>query len=198
MRDGQREGMSAMCSNCSGDDLRPESFTTFGVSSPVGEERFAGGTGKKRKRYRTAQLWPKFAKGALSLAILRADLRGCLSRIVTGGDRRSFVNLNLGKTLGDGASGAQILTKGSGLIEIRVSANSIIEVYANSAEANSSQNKADLTTRQYLSAWEESYAERIDMRRAMESFRRTRRLKYFLGYGAFFIFAALAVWCAVR
>ncbi len=41
-----------MCSNCSGDDLRPESFATFDVSSPEVPHSFAG-----RRRRQAKTIW---------------------------------------------------------------------------------------------------------------------------------------------
>jgi hypothetical protein len=187
-----------MCSNCSGDDLRPESFTSFDVSSPNNGARFAESMSRKRKRYGTTKAWSAFTKWALTLTIVRKNLRGCLSRIIADVYQGSFVNLNLGASSGEGAEKVQAFGESAGLIEIRVSANSIIEVYSTSNTADNPLSDAGFTGRGNHSTWEENYAERFDLQRTMDGLRRTWRWKYFVAYCTFVTFAALAVWFAVR
>jgi hypothetical protein len=187
-----------MCSNCSGDDLSPESFATFDVSSPNNKSRFAGGARKKRKRYGTIYFSTTFAQAALTLAIARMCLRRYVSRIIGTVDRASFVNLNLGASSEQMTAETAIDDRIANLIEIRVSADSIIEVYAASDPTDNEQRRLGLAERKYLSAWEESDAARNDLQRAMKGIRRIRRVKYFAACGAFLTFAALAVWCVVR
>src|SRR5579863_375654 len=83
-----------MCSNCSGDDLRPESFATFDVSSPERMHGFAGHAGAKRKRYGTSGILAKLSEAALTQAIIHLWERTADSEIIEKVDRSSFVNLN--------------------------------------------------------------------------------------------------------
>jgi hypothetical protein len=187
-----------MCSNCSGDDLSPESFATFDVSSPTSREHFAGGLRKKRKPYRTIAILKELIKGALTLGemhIRRGRRRWTIIRRV---HLPSFVNLNLGTLSDEDMANTLKITRAAGLIEVRVSADSIVEVYSGARPIQNGRNEYGLSERQLFSSWDESYAERSDLRRAMASFRRVRRLKHVAAYAAFIAFAAIAVWCAVR
>jgi hypothetical protein len=187
-----------MCSNCSGDDPEPESFALFDVSSPKSGERFADAPAKKRKRYGTSGVFSRSAKAALTLAIRRVRRSGWRARIIGSVDRESFVNLNLGSSSGEYLANSRITQNAGKLIDIRVSSDAIIEVFANCGSDGKAQNAYGLSEREYLSAWEESHAERNDLRRRLSGFRRARRLKYFIAYGAFATVAALIVWCAVK
>jgi len=187
-----------MCSNCSGDDLSPESFATFDVSSPTGREHFADGASQKRKRYRTITILTQLVKGALTLGVSRVGHRRRSMSIVKSVRRPSFVNLNLSTLSGDNTANARRIRDAAGLIEVRVSADSIVEVYSGAGPIQNVRDEYGLNEHQQFSAWEESYAERSDLRRAMQQFRQARRLKHVAAYGAFLAFAAIAVWCAIR
>jgi hypothetical protein len=187
-----------MCSNCSGDDPKPESFAFFDVSSPERGERFADGARKKRKRYRTGQLFVTSAYAALTLAIQSMRRSKWRARITATVDPGGFVNLNLGSSSGEYLAKLRSARDSERLIDIRVSGDAIIEVFANCGSDESVRNAYALTEPEYLSAWEASYAERDKLQGTLGGFRRARRLKYFMGYGVFVTAAALAVWCAVR
>jgi hypothetical protein len=187
-----------MCSNCSGDDLKPESFALFDVSSPAGNIRFARAEQEKRKRYRTGRFFMRYGKAALTLAIQTVAGGSSQERITGSVDRGSFVNLNLSGSCGEYAANSRVTRNAETLIEIRVSSDAIIEVFSNRGSAEESQNAFGLSEQRNLSAWEECYVHRNNLRRTLGEFRRIRRLKYFLACGAFVTAAALAVWCAVR
>jgi hypothetical protein len=90
------------------------------------------------------------------------------------------------------------IRKAAGLIEIRVSSDSIVEVYSGAGPIQNLRNEYRYSESQHFSSWDESYVERSDLRRSMREFRRARRLKYVAVYGVFVMFAAVAVWCVVR
>jgi hypothetical protein len=194
---GARE-VETMCSNCSGDDPEPESFALFDVSSPTSGQRFADAIPEKRKRYRTGRFFMKYARTALTLTI--QAIRGGKSngRIIGSVDRRSFVNLNSGSFSGEYVANSRNTQNAEEPIEIRVSSDAIIEVFANSGVYKNARNACGLSEREWLSAWKESYAERNNLRRALGAFRMTRRLKYFMACSVFVTVVALAVWCVVR
>jgi hypothetical protein len=187
-----------MCSNCSGDDLKPESFSLFDVSSPTGSDRFAGASSEKRKRYRTGWFSAKFAKAALTQAIQSVRRSTCDAGIIGNIDRGSFVNLNLGSSAGEYMAKSRNSRDAGNPVEIRVSSDAIIEVFANCDSEKNMRSSRRLSERKYLSPWEESYAERKNLQRTLGGFHRMRRLKYFVAYGALVTVAALAVWCVVR
>jgi hypothetical protein len=186
-----------MCSNCSGDDLGPETFASFDVSSPEHSSGFAASRGRKRKRYGTSRVWEVIVNSLLTLGFLRAGRKATNPQIIRTVDRADFVNLNLGGFYGEGGTKTGSSAGSEGLIEIRVSADSIIEVYSG---AHGARDREEHEAREYehMSAWEESYAERSELGRILNRFRRTRRLKYLMAFGAFATAVALAVWCAVR
>jgi hypothetical protein len=187
-----------MCSNCSGDDLAPETFASFDVSSPEHRHAFAGRSGRKRRRYGTSRKWNAIINTALILMFERMRRKASILKIIRNVDRGHFVNLNLSSSYDEERTKRGSDAGLEGLIEIRVSTNSIIEVYSDTRNARSSDNGNDFEEHKHTSPWEESYAERGELRRAMQRFRRGRRLKYFVAYGAFATVAALAVWCAIR
>lgn len=187
-----------MCSNCSGDDPKPESFALFDVSSPKSGERFAEAAREKRKRYGTVWFCAEFAKASLIQAIQRVRRSKWHKRIIGSVDLGSFVNLNLGGSSGEYVAKSRNARDAESLIEIRVSGDAIIEVFANHGSGANARNAYDLSEREYLSAWEESYAERNNLQETLSGFRRVRRLKYFLAYSTFATVVALAVWYAVR
>ena len=115
-----------MCSNCSGDDLKPESFATFDVSSPDDAPSFAGNAGEKRKRYRTLRALAKFAKDALTLGIPRPRGKQRLNQIMANVHRGSFVNLNLNTFAAKKATSQSSVSSDDQPLEIRVSADAII------------------------------------------------------------------------
>src|ERR1700689_850432 len=90
-----------MCSNCSGDDPKPESFALFDVSSPNGGDRFADAPAGKRKRYGTAGVFARSAKASLRLVIQGGRPSKWRVRIIECVDRGSFVNLNSGSSSGE-------------------------------------------------------------------------------------------------
>jgi hypothetical protein len=187
-----------MCSNCSGDDLKPESFAFFDVSSPERAESFADAARKKRKRYRTGDLFVKHVRAALTQAICTMRKSKWHARIIGCVDPEGFVNLNLGGSSGEYLANLRTGRDEKELIEIRVSAEAIIEVFASCGENKSIRNAYALAGPEYLSAWEESCVERNNLRRTTNGSRRVRQLKYIMKCGAFVTFVALAVWCAVR
>src|SRR5580698_2952462 len=89
------EGSSHMCSNCSGDDPRPESFASFDISSPKSERIFAAMIREKRKRYRTSRLLSDLTKGALMAGVGRVRSHHWYDAIIGNANRQHFVNLNL-------------------------------------------------------------------------------------------------------
>jgi len=186
-----------MCSNCSGDDLKPESFATFDLSSPARAHSFARAASKKRKRYRTSGDLTARIKAALiqTIMLMRQICRH--AGIIGSADRGSFVNLNLSAFACENARKTTNEVHINDLLEIRVSADAIIEVYATADVALSLRDEYDRDEAANLSAWEESYVARSEVARTMERFRRARRVKYFLAYGAFVTVAVLAVWFAV-
>ena len=137
-------------------------------------------------------------KRALTLPVLGMRLNRSSSPITGSVDQAGFVNLNLGTLSDEGMANTRKIREAAGLIEIRVSADSIVEVYSGAGPIQDLRNERGFSERQYLSSWEESYAVRSDLQRTMAKFRRMRRLKYVVAYGAFLTFAAIAVWCAVR
>jgi hypothetical protein len=187
-----------MCSNCSGDDLRPESFAIFDVSSPKTGRSFAICAEKKRKRYRTSRILRMLTQSPLTQAILRALRTKGIPRITGMVDRGSFVNLNLSTPMEKLAAKKARAAQVGQLVEICVSPGAIIEVFANPGEAEKARSEYALTGGQYLFWREESCAEETELQRAIQSFRRTRQLKYFMAYSVFAIVAAAAVWCAIR
>lgn len=187
-----------MCSNCSGDDPQPESFALFDVSSLRNDAGFANVEGWKRKRYRTGRLFAGRAKAALMLAIRNIRRGAPPSRIIASVDRGSFVNLNSRSSTGEYPAKSGNVEDADNLIEIRVSSDAIIEVFASDASDENTRTSRGVPERKYFSTWEESFAQQNDLRRMLSSFRRKRRLKYFVAYGAFATVAALALWCAVR
>jgi hypothetical protein len=190
--------VDAMCSNCSSDDPKPESFALFDLSSPKSVGRFADANREKRKRYGTSWFFAKLAKAALTLAIRCIHRRNWRKQIIGSVDRGSFVNLNLGTSHGEYMAKSQNVQDAGSLVEIRVSGDAIIEVFANHRSDGNTRNVYGLSEREYLSAWEESYAERSNLQRMLSGFRKARRLKYAMACGAFLTAAALAVWCAIR
>lgn len=187
-----------MCSNCSGDDLSPESFATFDVSSPTRRKRFAEGFGEKRKTYRTIAILKQLVKDALTLSVIDVRRGPRRRRIIRRVHLPGFVNLNLGTFVDEDMANTRKIPEAGGLIEVRVSADSIVEVYSGAGPIQNLRNDYALGERQLFSSWEENYAEGSDLRRAMASFRRMRRLKYVVACGAFLAFAAIAIWCSVR
>lgn len=187
-----------MCSNCSGDDLSPESFATFDVSSPTGKEHFADGASQKRKRYRTITILTQLVKGALTVGVSCIGRRRRSVSIIKSARRPSFVNLNLSTLSGDNAANTRRIRDAASLIEVRVSADSIVEVYSGAGPIQIVRSDCGLSEREQFSSWEGRYVERSDLRRAMQQFRQARRLKHVAAYGAFLAFAAIAVWCAIR
>lgn len=187
-----------MCSNCSGDDLAPETFASFDVSSPEGRHAFAARSGLKRSRYRTSSKWDEITNAALTLAINRIWRKATVLKIIRNVDRGHFVNLNSGSLYGEVQTKIGRNIEPEGLVEIRVSSDSIIEVYSETRNVRSAGNGNGFDEHRDASPWEESYAERNELCRAMQGFRRARILKYFVAYGAFATIGALAVWCAIR
>ena len=187
-----------MCSNCSGDDLAPETFASFDVSSPEGRHPFAARSGLKRSRYGTSGKWNEIINTALTLAIKSMWRKATVLKIIRNVDRGHFVNLNSGSLYGEAQTKIGRNIELEALVEIRVSSDSIIEVYSETRNVRSSGYGNGFGEHRDTSPWEESYAERSELRRAIQGFRRARRLKYFVAYGAFATVAALAVWCAIR
>jgi succinate dehydrogenase hydrophobic anchor subunit len=186
-----------MCSNCSGDDLRPESFSTFGISSPQRDAIFAAQVGAKRKQYRTPGTRRYSDKDALMQGINDVRILRWFTKIIKLVDSKDFVNLNL---RGNGAE-STLRNSVAGFcqepFEIRVLPDAIIEVYASSEPVRELFSQHSMRKAFVLSPWEESRAARGGMRRTVESYRRTQRAKYFIGYAAVIIAAAAIVWCAI-
>jgi len=187
-----------MCSNCSGDDLRPESFTNFDISSPKTPPVFATGSTEKRSPYRTRRYFPHLLNAALTLAISRRPKNERKGKIIRSVHRGNLVNLF------DHEIQPQIGVKNVSLapvaapFEVRVSANAIIEVYAAPEfRGTSLDDGADTGTGEF-SAWEESCIARRELRMAMEEYRRARSIRICFAYVAFVAVAALAIWSATR
>jgi hypothetical protein len=190
--------VDTMCSNCSGDDPKPESFAFFDVSSPKRGESFADRPRRKRKRYRTGRLFATYAHAALTLAIDGVHRSKSRARIIGSVDPGSFVNLNLGGSPGEYLAKLRSTRDAENLIEIRVSGDAITEVLATCGSDENTRRAYGLAEREIHSAWEESYVERNNLERTLRDSRWARRLKCFMAYGAFVTITALAVWCAVR
>ena len=140
----------------------------------------------------------KCAQAALTLAIHRVRRSKWHPRIIGSVDPGNFVNLNLSSSSGEHLANLRSARVAEKLVEIRVSRDAIIEVFANCGSDESIRNAYAVSEPEYPSAWEESYAHLDNLQGATSDFRRARRLKYFMGYGAFVAAVALAVWCAVR
>jgi hypothetical protein len=188
------EGSSHMCSNCSGDDPRPESFASFDISSPKTERIFAAMMSEKRKRYRTPQFLSDFTKGALIAGAARVRRRHWYNAIIGNANRQRFVNLNLRGNSDDQATNTSV---SGDPIEIRVLPNAIIEVYTVRRIANGSESDRGQHEDYSPSAWEESFAARSGARWTPIRYQGLRQLKYLAGYGTFLIVVALVVWCAI-
>ena len=165
-----------MCSNCSGDDLSPESFASFDVSSRTRNDRFAHGLGGKRKRYGTMTILSHLIKCSLTLASVRIREFRRDAAIIKSVHRPGFVNLNLGKLSQEDMANTRKIRDAAGLMEIRVSADSIVEVYSGSGPIQNVRSQYSYNEAQQFSSWNESFVERSDLRRAMREFRRARRL----------------------
>ena len=187
-----------MCSNCSGDDPRPESFALYSTAIAGVARRPADSDGKKRKRYGTGRLLAACINTALTLAILRVRRNRRHKRIIGTVDRGSFVNLNLGTSSGENMAKSRGVQNRENLIEIRVSSDAIIEVFANYGGDENVQAGYGLITQKMSSAWGEHCAERSNLRRRLSGFDGSRRLKYFLACVTFVAVVAFTVWCAVR
>lgn len=185
-----------MCSNCSGDDLRPESFATFDVSSPKGVTSFAENLAAKRKRYGTSHIFAMFTEATLSQAIIHFWKGAADPGIIRKFDLRSFVNLN-SDAASDGATGkTRVPMRRRELLEIRVSADAIIEVFATPEVGERTRDESEMRGARCLSPWPESFAERNELQRTLKDFRRARQLKYFVAYGTLVTCAAVAIWYA--
>jgi len=184
-----------MCSNCSGDDPRPESFTSFVISSPNGASIFAPAPRHKQKKYRTLRFFQKMINAALTQAIVSSRRKPSRSEIIESVDQENFVNLNFDKYRADIGSESVSAPAVGHPIDIRVSPGEIIEVYAASESAITSRNKNE-ALKERAFPWEESCKARNETKRTIEAYHLAHRLKYFLGYGAFVAAAALLLWYA--
>jgi hypothetical protein len=184
-----------MCSNCSGDDPRPESFASFDISSPKSERIFAAMIREKRKRYRTSRLLSDLTKGALMAGVGRVRSHHWYDAIIGNANRQHFVNLNL---LGNSDEQVANTPASGDPIEIRVLPNAIIEVYTATRTANCSESDRGRHEDCSPSMWDESFAARSGARWTPTDYQGVRRLKYLAGYGTFLIVAALVAWCAIR
>ena len=135
---------------------------------------------------------------ALTLAIKRIWRKASVLKIIRNVDRGHFVNLNSDSLYGEAQTKIGRNIEPEALVEIRVSSDSIIEVYSDARNVRSSGNGNGFDEYRHPFPWEEIYAERSELRRTLQGFRRARRLKYFVAYGAFAAVLALAVWCAIR
>jgi hypothetical protein len=185
-----------MCSNCSGDDLKPESFVSFDVSSPEGVRGFAAPSAAKRKRYGTSRILTARSETALTPAILRMWRRAQGPGIVRTFDSAGFVNLISAADVGRNSQKTRVPTRFRELVEIRVSDDAIIEVFASPEGAAYAGDECKLSGGRYLSPWEETFTERTGLQRALVGFRRARQLKYFVAYGMLLSCAAMAIWYA--
>ena len=186
-----------MCSNCSSDDLKPESFAAFDVSSPKGRHDFAGHADRKRKRYRTARILATLTETPLIRAILHIRRRAEETGITGKFDRPSFVNLNSRAFERKRAAETSVAPQSREIIEIRVSPDAIIEVFATAEAAESVRDDFGVSEGRDRSAWTESFAARRELERALKGLRRARQFKYFVAYGALLICAAMVVWYAL-
>lgn len=187
-----------MCSNCSGDDLRPESFTTFDVSSPNSTSSFAAGGAKNRKEYRTRGYLPKVINAALTLGTAKGRKSGEGREIIESVHRGGFVNLNLGKITSENGSTAASPATAAGPFEILVSPMAIVEIYAAPNLSTETRDDRSAIPISELSAWEESGNARAELRRTKERPLRASWAKRILGYAAFVVAAAFVLWCAIR
>jgi len=187
-----------MCSNCSGDDLRPESFTSFDISSPKLPPVFASGGREKRSTYGTRGFLPNLINTALTLAIARRPKSDGTPKIIRSVHRGNSVNLFLSnnhpknslKTVPSALTGAPF--------DVRVSPNEIIEVYVVAGPDDVSRDDLNRFPPRELSAWDESCIARRELRQAMGRHRRGHRMRIWFSYGVFFVIAALVAWCAIR
>jgi hypothetical protein len=185
-----------MCSNCSGDDLRPESFAAFDDSSPKGGHAFAAPSAGKRKHYGTSRILAALAETALTQAILHLWRSAQDPAIIRNFDRPGFVNLNSAADAGQSPRKTGVPPELRELVEIRVSSDAIIEVFASPEAAEYADDERKLCEGRHVSPWEERFAERSELQRALKGFRRARQLRYFVAYGALLSCAAMAIWYA--
>ncbi len=186
-----------MCSNCSGDDLKPESFATFDVSSPKAARRFAQNAGAKRKPYGTWPTLERTTKPALIRPIMRSWQRAQHQGILRNFNWPSFVNLNSSSFWNESTPQTNMPTQFRRLIDIRVSDDAIIEVFATVEEQECSRNRVAFSEAEHLSPWEESFAERSETRRTLKGVHRARQLKCLVAYGVLVTCAAMAIWYAL-
>lgn len=238
-----------MCSACSGDDPRPEMFTTFGISSPRTSSIFASGEGARRKEYGTLSALGDVVKPALTLGVVHIGKIWWLAA-------RRRINKRAGNVylawrsfsrLRGRSGGAAVLRKaskefkdnpfseggsdrgdsGGAPIEVRVSADAIVEVYAVSGapennfwseptfsqlETESEHEMLNFQTREFGelsqhvraprdfggSAWWETREAREESRTAFAKYGRARRVQRAAAYIAFAALAAIAMWFAMR
>jgi hypothetical protein len=187
-----------VCSNCSGDDPRPESFASFVISSPKSGAIFAAASPRERRKYRTPRFFPGIINTLSTLGIVSSRWISSSSRIIESVDRESFVNLNLTATrIETGLKTANAPVLGHP-IEIRVSPAAIIEVYAANDITGAPGDENELRTERSASAWQESCDARSNTKRTMEAHRFAHRLKLLFGYVAFVAAAAFMAWYAAK
>lgn len=186
-----------MCSNCSGDDLKPESFAIFDVSSPKAARRFAENAGAKRKSYGTSPILERTTKPALIQHIMRLWQRAQRDGITRNFNWSSFVNLNSSALRSESSSQTNMPTQFRRLVDIRVSGDVIIEVFATVEEEQCSRNDVAFSEAKDFSPWEESFAERSETRRALKGVHRARQLRYLVAYGMLVTCAAMVIWYAL-
>lgn len=141
-----------MCSACSGDDPRPEMFTTFDISSPKMPPIFAIGEGARRKEYGTLSGLGDVVKPALTLANLHLGKLGWLAarRRINNRTGNVYLAWPFFSRLRGRWGGAAVLRKASkqfknsrfsegwgnrggsvgAPIEVRVSEDALVEVYS--------------------------------------------------------------------
>jgi hypothetical protein len=207
-----------MCSACSGDDPRPEMFTTFGISSPKSLPIFAIGVGGKRKEYRTQRAEGGSRKPASTLGDLRVAKNGCFSQVRRWVHRRTTVNLGFrdSPSIADEFGGAEMSwemrnagpanrlsaqrsaddRRSGAAIEVRVSPDAIVEVYA---PGGAPENQWDFAPEDGTgNEWEENRVAREEARAMLTDYGRVRRAQRAAAYFLFAALAALAVWFASR
>lgn len=178
------EVKALMCSACSGDDPRPESFTQFTFPSPNEDATFALRGAIWRRVYGTLRKKRYPTKPASILRNMRISE-----------SRAGAWEVAVAERGGAGRTGSPV--------EILVSTDAIVEVYGFSSGYSDNLScglKKCLNVSEVDPGkeWVESRAARKESGRAFSHYRRVRRAR---AAGAYLVFAALtafAIWCAVR
>lgn len=177
-----------MCSGCASDDPRPESFAQFDVSSPSLKPMFAGGQAQRRRQYRTRRWMAMLAKPASLLGFMHVAKKP--RREVCSTSATAAEAVTVFEQAADLSAGVPV--------EIRVSADTIIELYGEARGSVVARKSVFSRTGEYAEEWSESSVAREDARKVIAEFRRARRTRHIAAYGLFAAIAVLVAWCAMH